>query len=123
MTTERLITAFFDASCPNCQTRIGWYGTLAERPACPYCSYRPDGILPASPEMLKTRQLQARHVCRHLRKHCQQLLGGLEYEFISKMDRRYSRHGELDPTQMHNIHRLARKYAIPVPPLPHGAQS
>ncbi len=32
--------AYFDAVCPECERRIGWYGLVGDRPACP-CGHRP----------------------------------------------------------------------------------
>jgi len=35
------MTAFYDAVCPQCRTRIGWSGRVSDRPACHRCGYRP----------------------------------------------------------------------------------
>jgi len=32
-------TGFFDARCSKCGTKIGWYGTLTDRPSCRKCSH------------------------------------------------------------------------------------
>ncbi len=33
--------AMIDATCSCCDTHIGWYGTMRNRPACRKCGYRP----------------------------------------------------------------------------------
>ena len=35
------MSAMIDATCSKCGRRIGWYGTIADRPACPRCGHRP----------------------------------------------------------------------------------
>lgn len=35
------MTAMIDATCPKCRRRIGWCGTMSNRPACPRCGHRP----------------------------------------------------------------------------------
>jgi DNA-binding XRE family transcriptional regulator len=30
-----------DVTCPKCGRRIGWCGSMANRPACPACGHRP----------------------------------------------------------------------------------
>jgi uncharacterized protein (DUF983 family) len=32
--------AFNDARCPKCNRRIGWTGSLKNRPPCPGCGYQ-----------------------------------------------------------------------------------
>ena len=34
VTTETDTRAFMDATCPKCKRRIGWHGTVLDRPAC-----------------------------------------------------------------------------------------
>ena len=33
--------AMIDAQCPKCGRRFGWFGRMANRPACPRCGNRP----------------------------------------------------------------------------------
>lgn len=35
------MSAMIDVTCPHCSRRHGWCGTMANRPACPACGYRP----------------------------------------------------------------------------------
>ncbi len=43
MTTEQTDDkAMLDATCPKCNRRIGWYGTVLDRPACRHCGHQID---------------------------------------------------------------------------------
>ena len=35
-----MATGYFDAICPKCQTKIGWQGTMMDRPPCRKCGHR-----------------------------------------------------------------------------------
>jgi len=35
------MNAMIDITCPKCQRRFGWRGSMLNRPACPQCSHRP----------------------------------------------------------------------------------
>jgi ribosome-binding protein aMBF1 (putative translation factor) len=35
------MAAMIDASCSKCGRRFGWYGTMANMPACRRCGFRP----------------------------------------------------------------------------------
>ena len=59
--------AMIDVQCPKCNRRFGWYGTMANRPPCPRCQYRPpqeeldaaDARMEAFHERLRTNPLAA----------------------------------------------------------------
>lgn len=33
------MSAFMDATCPKCKKKIGWFGDVTDRPACPKCGH------------------------------------------------------------------------------------
>jgi ribosome-binding protein aMBF1 (putative translation factor) len=35
------MSMMIDAQCSKCARRFGWSGTMAQRPACPRCGFRP----------------------------------------------------------------------------------
>lgn len=37
----KIIRAFMEVTCKKCGGKIGWNGTILDRPACPKCKYRP----------------------------------------------------------------------------------
>jgi hypothetical protein len=113
------IVAFYDSQCPQCGRRIGWYGTLDTPPFCPHCEVQ---IIAGAvtPQMNRTRQIQAAHVCRQTLRLGDKVLASLEREFLRRMLGRIRRRKELESIQMQNIVRIARKYTLPIPPVPRG---
>lgn len=56
--------SFIDATCLKCGKRIGWQGTLLDRPSCPKCGFRPPNseLQKAEDELdLARQEIDAQH--------------------------------------------------------------
>lgn len=110
--SDKEVTGFFDGHCPKCHKRIGWYGTLTDRPPCRGCDYIPDKQT-ISEDKKALRDLDVFCLLQTLLYNKKELINSTELSFLYNMYKKHrGKKGGFTEIQSASIRGMARKYNV-----------